>query len=40
MTQKESETLEIGSRELSWLLDGLELNQPLAYGTENYSDIF
>ena len=37
---EESEILEIGSRELGWLLDGLELSQPLAYRSENYSEIF
>jgi transposase len=38
--RNESETLEIGSRELSWLLDGLDLNQPLAHKSENYRSIF
>lgn len=36
----ESEVLEIGSRELRWLLDGLDLKQPRAFSDENYSVIF
>ncbi len=35
-----SELLEISSRELAWLLDGLELNQPTAYRSENYSNLY
>lgn len=38
--EEESEILEIGSRELGWLLDGLELNQPLAHQSENYLNIY
>lgn len=36
----ESELLEISSRELAWLLDGLELNQPTAYQSENYTNLY
>ena len=36
----ELDLLEISNRELSWLLDGLELNQPMAYKSESYSNIF
>ncbi len=38
--RNESEVLEIGSRELRWLLDGLDLKQPRAFSNENYSAIF
>ncbi len=35
----EQEVLEISSRELGWLLDGIDLNQPHAYQPEIYSAI-
>ena len=38
--QNELEVLEISSRELSWLLDGLDINQPAAYRSESYSAMF
>ena len=38
--QNEDEVLEITSRELRWLLDGLDLNQPRAFNEEQYSAIF
>lgn len=36
----ESEVLEISSRELGWLLDGIDINQPTAYRYKKYSKIF
>jgi transposase len=38
--ENESEVLEISSRELSWLLDGLGIDQPSAYRSESYSKMF
>ena len=35
----ELEVLEISNRELSWLLDGIAINQPYAYQSEFYSKI-
>ena len=35
----ELEVLEISSRELGWLLDGIDINQPHAYQSEFYSKI-
>ena len=35
----ELEVLEISNRELSWLLDGIAINQPYAYQAEFYSKI-
>ena len=36
----ETEVVEIGTRELRWILDGLDLNQPKAFSEEKYSAIF
>lgn len=38
--RERGEIVEIGSRELWWLLSGMEINQPLAHGVEKYSTIY
>ena len=38
--RERGEIVEIGSRELWWLLSGMEINQPLAHRVEKYSSIF
>lgn len=35
-----SDVMEIGSRELTWLLSGMEVNQPLAHQYEGYGSIY
>jgi transposase len=38
--ETQQEVLEIGSRELGWLLDGLEISQHHAYASEKYDHIY
>ncbi len=38
--KKESEVKEISSRQLQWLMEGLEINQPKAHGSLNYETVY
>jgi len=38
--KEDTEILEIGSRELMWLLTGMEVNQPQAHRAERYDTIY
>jgi transposase len=38
--KKESEVKEISSRQLQWLIEGLEINQPEAHGNLNYETVY